>query len=53
MAEMSKHLLKLIELPFLYVDKLTKYLSDGGMHGWYGSTSQKITMSNVRRSAQI
>ncbi len=30
---MSKQLWKLIELPFLYVDKLMKYLSDGGMHG--------------------
>ncbi len=47
MAEMSKHLWKLLELPFLYKDKLMKYLSDGGMHEWCGSPSQKI--NNVWR----
>ncbi len=33
MAEMSKYLWKLDELPFLDVNKLIKYLRDGGMHG--------------------
>ncbi len=36
MAELSKQLCKGIELPFLHMDELMMFLSDGCMHGWCG-----------------
>ncbi len=44
MVELSKQQYKGIKLPILHVEELMKYLSDGGVHGWCGLTSQKISI---------
>ncbi len=44
MEEVSKQVCKGIEFPFLYMDELMKYLSDGSMHGSCdSSTGQLVT----------